>query len=364
MSLRPILCVVGASGSGKTTLLERLVSELRAGGVKVGVVKHAAHGLEAPPGGKDSSRLSAAGASPAIVSAPNGVTVQNVQAETSLLDLSETFCRGCDLVLAEGYKRSPHDKIVVAAGEASAQDRAGPGLSSVRLLVSGAADPAAGALSRDDTGGIAKWVRRWLDRRRKLGKAVSGAILVGGQSRRMGTDKAALRFRGRSVLASLAELLAGRLEEVWTIGRRVADDDLPRCLRWHGDIRPGCGPLGGIATALRVASAARERAVLAVACDMPALAGEAVDLLLEQRRPERPATAFRNPQTGKLEPLAAVYEGRALPEIERALAAGDLSATKLLASLDARVIDLPPTLAGQLANVNTPEDLNRMVVEP
>jgi molybdopterin-guanine dinucleotide biosynthesis protein A len=188
----------------------------------------------------------------------------------------------------------------------------------------------------------------------------------------MGADKAAMRVAGRPVLARLAELLAGRVEEVWIVGRRVRQAELPRCVSWHPDARPGCGPLGGIATALGIAAAEPPRpdlgdagpAVLAVACDMPLLAGEAVDLLLERRRPDRLATVPRNPATGRLEPLAAVYEHAALGPIERAIDTGNLSATALLKSIPIHELALPPELSGQLANVNTPEDLQRLSQPP
>ncbi len=360
MPLRPILCVVGPSGTGKTTLLEQLVRELARGGLKVGAVKHAAHGPQINAAGKDSSRLAAAGAAPSIVAGPEGVTVQNPEGETPLLDLAEIHCRGCDLVLAEGYKHSPHDKVFLGPPEAAG------GARGARLVVS--EQPAGGALHRDDTAGIAAWVRQWLQRRRRLGEGVVGAVMVGGQSRRMGSDKASLRFRGRLVLADLTELLGGRLEEVWLIGRAgpprpraeeaaAFGQELSRCLRWQLDLRFGCGPLGGIATALRLAAG---RAVLAVACDMPALAGEAVDLLLSERRADRPGSVFRNPATGKLEPLAAIYEPGALAGIERALAGEKLSAGETLRSLGAHVVEAPAALAGQLASVNTPEDLQAL----
>jgi len=353
MSFRPILCVVGPSGSGKTTLLAGLISRLTAEGLTVAGIKHAASGPDAGPAGKDSARLADAGARPAIVSGPDGVIVRGERADPGLLDLAEGFRGDCDLVLAEGHKQSPHDKIVMGGAEDQA-------LSSVRLVVGDGPDLPAGALHRHDVAGVARWVRQWASRRRRLGAGVFGAVLAGGQSRRMGLAKADLRLRGRSVLANLIELLGGRLEQVWVIGRRAEGGDLPRCVRWHLDLRAGRGPLGGIATALRVAQQAEARSLLAVACDMPALAGEAVDLLLENRRPEAPASALRNPQTGRLEPLAAVYEPRALADIERALDAGRLSATELLEAVGAHAIDVPAELADQLVNVNTPEDLQRL----
>ena len=347
-------------------MLERLVPELTAGGLKVGCIKHAAHGLDEEAAGKDSSRLATAGAAPAIAAGPNGLIVQHAAAEVPLLDLAQIFCPGCDLVLAEGYKRSPHDKILLATGAPARPGGRESQLPSVRLVVSGTPESGGVGLRYEDTAGLAAWVRQWLDRRRSLGRDVAAAVLVGGQSRRMGTDKVALRFGGRSVLARLAELLGGRTEDVWIIGRSAAGapasgpagHELPRCLRWHLDLRSGCGPLGGIATALRIAD--EGRAVLAIACDMPALGGELVDLLMENRDRAAPASALDNPQTGQLEPLAALYEPAALPQIERALEAAEFSATRLLESAGAHRIPVPPELAGQLANVNRPEDMRRL----
>jgi len=355
MTVPPILCIVGPSNSGKTTLLERVIPLLSAGGLKVGVVKQCASGLSMGPAGKDSSRLAAAGARPAVAVAPDGLLVHSAEAAAPLLDVAANFCAACDLVLAEGYKRSPHDKILVLAGDGSSPQKAD--VPAVRLVVGGAAEGSGGPAGPDDAAAVAEWVRQWLDRRRRLRCGVAGAILVGGRSRRMGFDKAALALEGRPVLVRLAELLAGWLGEVWVIGRPVAAVGLPQCVRWHLDLRPDCGPLGGIATALRVAAGRSPRAVLAVACDMPALGGELLDYLLEHRRPDRPVSALCHPVSGQLEPLAAVYEPQSLAAIEQALDAGRLSVRSLLESAGAHGIDLPPALAGQLANVNTPDDL-------
>jgi len=197
-----------------------------------------------------------------------------------------------------------------------------------------------------------------------------GLILVGGFSRRMGAPKDAMRVQGRSVLSCPAELLASRLGEVWAIGSLPPRIGRPRFLGWRPDYRPGYGPLRGIATALRIARGEKARgggvalegpreprAVLVLACDMPGMAREAVDLLLEGRRPDRLASALGNPTTGRLEPLAAVYEPDALQEVERALEAGHLSPADLLQSLQTHEIETPVEIADQLMNVNTPRDL-------
>ena len=370
MPIPPILCISGASGSGKTTLLERLIPSLSAEGLKIGAVKRASAGLLSDPAGKDSSRLAAAGAEPTIAVSPNGLIVHS-RTPLGLVDLAATYCANCDLVLAEGYRQSPHDKILFTSGDDASSQEAN--LASVCLVVASRMIASPEAIHRDDIDALVRWVRNWLVRRRRLREGVIGAILVGGQSRRMGADKAAMRSCGRPVLSDLAELLGGRLKEVWVVGRLLRHVDLPLFVRQHLDLRPGCGPLGGIATALRIAGAeapavAQEapggpstpQAVLVVACDMPALSGETLDILLERRRKDKPASVLRQPATGRLEPMAAVYEPEALEGIEHALNSGALSATKLLESIGAHAIDVPSEIADNLCNVNTPEELEEI----
>ena len=341
MSVVPILCVTGQSGRGKTTLLERLIGQLSAAGLAIGAIKHAAGGLDLHRPGKDSSRLTEAGARPVIAAGPNGTIIENPPAEAPLAELAYGFCAGCDLVLAEGYRHSPHDKLVVDSKGIRSQ-------------------PGEQRFDRDDVAAVTQWVRSWLDRRRRLGEGIVGTILAGGQSRRMGADKSTMRIGGQPVLARLAELLADRTEQVWIVGRAGGQADLGRWARWHLDIRGGAGPLGGVATALHLAEAEGYAGVLAVACDMPLLGGEVLELLLERRDPARAATAFRNSATGRIEPLATIYELHSLEQIEQTLEAGSLSATAFLASAGAAVINLPAELASQLANVNTPDDLAQL----
>ena len=351
MNVPAILCVVGPSGSGKTRLLEALIGRLVGDGLHVGAVKHAGH-LHAEAAGKDSQRLAAAGAAPVIAAAPTQAVVEGVAAEPGLLDLVATFCTDCDLVLAEGYSRSAFDKILVCGPDTSG--RPAKRIDSVRFT----AGPSAADLDAAHA-----WVGRWLHRRRSRAGDVIGAILTGGQSRRMGRDKSQMLLGGQSVLARTHELLAGRLSEVWIVGRRpcatvgspnrvsaesarageppvahgveppaaratvglsnrvsaesaragkppVAHGteaeplglaDLPRCASWHLDLAPSQGPLGGVVTALRIAAAAgTPRAVLAVACDMPRLEPDVIEWLLEHRDPDAPATAPLNPRTGKV----------------------------------------------------------------
>lgn len=110
----PIIPFVGKSGSGKTTFLEKLVAALVARGRRVGVVKHDVHGFELDQPGKDTYRLRQAGAVRVAISAPRQFALLGeVDEELELPDLAARYLADVDIVLAEGYKRSPLKKVEV-----------------------------------------------------------------------------------------------------------------------------------------------------------------------------------------------------------------------------------------------------------
>ncbi len=112
----PILSFVGHSGSGKTTLLEKLIRALKRRGVRLAVVKHANQGFTLTPG-KDSQRLSAAGADHVAVVGPGRtLTVRRHDREPDFQEVVrqvQTEAGDIDLILTEGYKRGPAAKIEV-----------------------------------------------------------------------------------------------------------------------------------------------------------------------------------------------------------------------------------------------------------
>jgi formylmethanofuran dehydrogenase subunit E len=114
---------IGRSNSGKTTLLEKVISELKSRGFRVGVIKHSPHGFDIDHEGKDSWRFLNAGSKVVGVSSPNRVAlIENVDKELGLTQL-QAFLQGkVDILLTEGYKASDTPKIVVVAREEDNRD--------------------------------------------------------------------------------------------------------------------------------------------------------------------------------------------------------------------------------------------------
>ena len=114
----PVYSIVGWSGSGKTTLLEALLPALKRRGLRVAVVKHDVHGFDIDQQGKDTWRLSRAGA--------DVVAIESAERAAVMLNRPVSPCelvgriRDVDLILTEGFKYGPWPKIVLhraAAGK-------------------------------------------------------------------------------------------------------------------------------------------------------------------------------------------------------------------------------------------------------
>jgi molybdopterin-guanine dinucleotide biosynthesis protein A len=183
------------------------------------------------------------------------------------------------------------------------------------------------------------------------------AVLTGGNSRRMGQDKARMPFLGRPLILRILDRLGPLADEVLISTSRPADLaflDLP-CLP---DLVSGRGPLGGLYTVLQ---AARNPLVAAVACDMP-FANLALFEYERDRLAETGAEAVLPSTPEGLEPLHAVYRREAcLPVIGKALKDEKLKLTGWLSGINVEI--LPPEVAIRFdpdgltfLNLNTPEE--------
>ncbi len=111
-----MISIVGLSGSGKTTLVVALVERFAKSGLKVATMKHSCHPhpLDAP--GKDSHRHKEAGAERVLFVGPGAlqlVTDIPIDTEPTPAELSETYLKGMDLIIVEGFIQSETDKIEV-----------------------------------------------------------------------------------------------------------------------------------------------------------------------------------------------------------------------------------------------------------
>ncbi len=186
-------------------------------------------------------------------------------------------------------------------------------------------------------------------------KAVSAAVMAGGKSRRMGTDKAWLDVGdGGSIVQRVIDVVREVADEVFI----VANDEKFRTLglRVVPDRFPEGGALGGIATGIGAATHDR---VLVAACDMPFLRAEVFRFLIEHAD----GVDVVVPRIGgEYETMHALYTKACLTPIERALAAGKMRVVSFFGDVRVRSLDeadlrpFDPDMRS-FTNVNTPEEL-------
>lgn len=187
---------------------------------------------------------------------------------------------------------------------------------------------------------------------------VSGIVLAGGQSSRLGTDKSFVSVNGQSLIEQVVAKLARLSDDVMIVANsRERYDHLEAKL--VGDIYPGKGALGGIYSGLRAATNTHS---LVVACDMPFL-----DLnLLRYMIILTPGHDVIIPRIGGLlEPLHAIYSKSCLEPIDRLLVKGELKIIDFFSEVRVRYVeegevDIFDPQHLSFFNVNTPSDLEEM----
>jgi molybdopterin-guanine dinucleotide biosynthesis protein A len=185
-------------------------------------------------------------------------------------------------------------------------------------------------------------------------------IQAGGQSSRMGEDKALKTFLGRPLIQHVIERLSAIADELIVTTNRPEDY---RFLNLHlfPDLRPGRGALGGLYTAI---ASAKNPIVAVVACDMPFASSTLIEaaskLLIKE---EADVVIARSEEV--YEPLHAVYRRETcLPAIEAAIDADQWKVIAWFPQVKVRVLTPdeikrydPSGLA--FWNVNTPEEFSK-----
>ncbi len=183
---------------------------------------------------------------------------------------------------------------------------------------------------------------------------ITGAILAGGRSRRMGRDKATLPFKNRPLITYVHGIVRQVLSEILIVSKHhtaIEGIDSP-IVR---DITPKESSLVGIASALLYA---RTDYVFVVGCDMPFIRKETIRHMIDCINGEDILIPHT---TAGYEPLHSIYSRSCLPHMLRAIDRGKTKITDLLPFLSVKLIEEPQLFLNRgvsiFTNVNTEEDL-------
>jgi molybdopterin-guanine dinucleotide biosynthesis protein A len=189
---------------------------------------------------------------------------------------------------------------------------------------------------------------------------LSLAIQAGGESSRMGQDKALLPLHGQPLVTRVMARLSGIASEIFVTTNRP-DDFRFLGVPLYPDLYPGTGALGGLYTALQ---AAGQSLVAVVACDMPFASAGLLTYSSDRLLSSGADVAIPRSEEG-FEPFHAVYRRETcLPAVQKALEAGERRLISWFPDVIVRPI-LPeewlphdPNLL-VFWNLNTPEDFRQ-----
>lgn len=191
-------------------------------------------------------------------------------------------------------------------------------------------------------------------------EAITGFILAGGKSSRMGTEKALLTVRGKTMIDHAIAQARSICQDVLIVGPKETFSAYGRIVK---DVFVDCGPLGGIHAAL---GRTQTELNFIVGVDTPFVTQPFLALLADEARKSRMLITLPRTQDG-LQPLCAIYRSDFMPVADKALKEGRLKLDALFHPTTTRVLDLQsPELrekgfdSAMFDNLNTREDYERV----
>ncbi|NGZ09213.1 MAG: molybdenum cofactor guanylyltransferase [Nitrospira sp. LK70] len=188
---------------------------------------------------------------------------------------------------------------------------------------------------------------------------VTGVLLAGGKSRRMGEDKRFALVGQRTLFERSCAVLCELFEQVCVV---IAQDSpsLEAAVPVVRDLIPDCGSLGGLYTGLRLA---KTQHVFLAACDMPFLNPDVIRYLVHLKDQ---ADIVISRWASRLQPTHAVYGRGCLPVLEDMMKLHNRKIQSIIDHPALRVRVIPETEIRQIDhdgcsmfNINTPADLER-----
>lgn len=181
---------------------------------------------------------------------------------------------------------------------------------------------------------------------------LTGIILAGGKSSRMGQEKGLINFRGKPLIQNGIELLAKFTDRILISSnnsdyRHFGYEMVP-------DVCSGLGPAAGLAATL---SCSETTWNIVIACDLPFLEAELIDLMLEKTNGNQAVIPVHK---GVMEPLAGLYRRELVTIFEEAISCENFAMHKILSNCrvhyfeTSRLLEKYPNL---FSNFNTPEEM-------
>ncbi len=191
-----------------------------------------------------------------------------------------------------------------------------------------------------------------------MNPGITGIILAGGQSRRMGANKAFVRLNGKPLIGYALDALQKLTPEIiLSVGAEPFQyENLPVVK----DIYPGCGPAGGILSALRHS---KTELNFVLSCDMPFVSGRLLKYILDQVLGNPADVTLPVDENGQWQTLCAIYSKNVVPRFEKAVLKRQLKLKGIISKTDYKLLAIEKEHdfyhPNSFLNVNSPDELSQ-----
>ena len=190
-----------------------------------------------------------------------------------------------------------------------------------------------------------------------MNNSITGIILAGGKSSRMGTDKGLVNLKGHSLINHVIQVVNLMCDDIIIISNQPRYKNLG--VPVFEDILKNKGPVGGLHSGLRHS---KTQYNLLVACDMPNISFDLIKFVLDNVDGTEDAVVPLN--NNQPEPLCGVYAKNCIAQLEKAIDENRFKMQEILKNLNTKYISVDESLpfytSELFMNVNTMEDLDKI----
>lgn len=187
---------------------------------------------------------------------------------------------------------------------------------------------------------------------------ITGIVLAGGKSSRMGTDKSLLKWKGKTLIEHAVETIKPVCIKV-VISSNKKVYGFTGCDTWPDEL-PGQAPIIGIYSCLK---RSETEINIFLSCDMPYLRTDLLRHMID-RVDNHPLLVPVN-DDGLLEPLCGIYRKTIIPHLEKHIRHNNLSIYEFIREHGGKFLKLGKELpfydSNLFANINTPDDLKELL---
>ena len=182
-------------------------------------------------------------------------------------------------------------------------------------------------------------------------KNITGIILAGGKSSRMGSDKARILFKGKAFIEHVIQALKPVVDDILIISNNKEHDHFS--YKRISDTLDDAGPMAGLHAGLACSNTENN---LVLSCDVPLIQTSVLEMIIAHNEEGKDVILLK--EGSKSHPLIALYKKRTAPHLFSLLNHGERRLSTAINGLNVKSISVPKAKQEALRNINTMSDLN------